>query len=119
MKQPETRVLDRMLDEIRAEVAYMNSCITPTLVKRFGVGTFKTGMVIRCAEQPTLIDAPHSQSGAVRLEFRDCVRYSGRSVAIDKAKFLKRYYSTDEGKKYKEFLDGLTDPHERERYKIL
>lgn len=119
MIQPETKILNKMLDGVRAEVTYMNSCITPTLVKRFGAGTFKTGMVVRCAEMPSLIDAPISGTGAVRLEFKDCIRFSGRSVAIDKAKFLKRYYSTEEGKKYKEFLDGLTDPHDRERYEIL
>lgn len=119
MKAPETPVLNRMLERVRAEITYMNSCITPPLVKKYGAGTFKTGLVIRCAEQPSLIDAPRSQTGAVSLEFKDCIRYSGRSVAIDKAKFLRRYYSTDEGKRYREFLDSITDPHERERYEIF
>ena len=116
---PDTKVLEKMLDEVKAEIDYMNSCITPTLVKRFGAGTFKTGMIIKCAEMPTLIDAPRFETGAVKMMYKDCVRFSGQRMGIDRAKFLKRYYATEEGKKYKEFLDGLTDPHERERYKIL
>lgn len=118
MKKPETDVLKKMLEGIHSEITYMNSCITPELVKKFGAGTFRTGMVIRCAELPSLIDMPMSPTGAVRLKFKDCVRFSGRSVAIDKAKFLARYYATEEGKAYKAYLDSLS-PEERELFNIF
>lgn len=107
-----------MLEGIREEIAYMNSSITPTLVQKFGAGTFRTGMVVRCAEMPSLINAPTSPAGAVRLEYKDCIRFSGRCAAIDKAKFLARYYATEEGRKYKAFLDSL-EPLERERFNIF
>ena len=115
---PETKLLQRMLKEAGLEIDYMNRCTVPTLLQKFGAGTFRTGMILRCAEMPTLIDAPKLPTGAVSLHYKDCVAFSGHKVFLDKDRLLARYYGTDEGKRYKSFLDGLSK-EERPKYEIF
>lgn len=104
METPKTELLQKMLEGVQNEIDYMNDTTAPALVSRFGANTFKTGLVIRCTEEPLLIDLKEKP---VKVIYSDCIRFNGQKMCIDKEKFLARYYATEEGKKYREFLDRL------------
>ena len=110
---PETKVLTRMFEEIEGELSYINSTTLPILLKLFG-SVLNTGIVIRCAEQPSILNIPKTGVGFVPLNYKDEIKFNGKKAVINKPKFLQRYYSTDEGKRYKMFLEGL-DPVARDK----
>lgn len=110
---PETKVLNRMFEEIGGELAYINSDTIPALLKMFGP-VLNTGIILRCAEQPGLLKLQKTGVGFVPLNYKDEIKFNGKKAVINKPKFLKRYYSTDEGKRYKAFLESL-DPVARDK----
>ena len=107
-----------MFSEVTCEIDYLNKDLLPFLKEAFGAGCLNTGLILRCAENPSLVNVPELQYMAVELRYQDCMKYSGKAMTIDKARFTARYYATEEGKAYKQFLDELP-PDLKERYSIF
>lgn len=114
---PETKVLNRMFEEIGGELAYINSDTIPALLKMFG-SVLNTGIILRCAEQPGLL-MQKTGVGFVPLNYKDEIKFNGKKAVINKPKFLKRYYSTDEGKRYKAFLESLDSVARDKQFNIF
>lgn len=117
-QKPTTELLNRMFSEITYEIEHLNNKVLPYLKARFGVGCMNTNLIIKCAGEPVLINAPGLQSTVIELKYQGCMKYSGRAMAIDKKKFIARYYATEEGQAYKKFLEGLP-PEQKEQYNIF
>ena len=118
IKMPETKVLNRMFEEIGQELGYINGAVVPALVSTFGP-VLNTGIVLKVAELPSLVNIPSLGSGAVVLSYKREIKYNGKKAVINKAKFLERYYSTDEGKRYKEFLESLDSISRTKQFNIF
>lgn len=117
IKVPETKILSQMFSEIENELTYINGATVPALVSTFG-SVLNTGIVLRVAELPSLINAPRLGTGAVILRYKEEIKFNGRKAVINKPKFLERYYRTEEGQNYKKFVESL-DPVTRRQFEIF
>lgn len=118
IKMPDTRELEKMFQDIEQELSYINGAIVPALVSAFGP-VLNTGIVLRVAETPSIINVPSLDSGAVVLRYKSEIKYNGKKAVINKPKFLERYYRTEEGKRYKEFLEGLDSITRNKQFNIF
>lgn len=117
IKVPETRLLSQMFREIEQELTYINGTTVPALVSTLGP-VLNTGIVLRVAELPSLLNAPRLGTGAVLLRYKDEIKFNGRKAVINKPKFLEKYYRTEEGQNYKKFVESL-EPGLRRQFEIF